>query len=60
MERAGARRRIRGVLGLLGSMAACGGLVAACSSGAAGAGTTCGSTHTAAGVPVVVKVARGS
>ncbi len=37
-------------------------LVTGCSSGpaAAGAGATCGSTHTAAGVPVVIKVARGS
>jgi hypothetical protein len=72
-ERAGGRRPvlgIRGVLGVLGSVAACGGLVAGCSSGAAGAGlantglantgATCGSTHTAAGVPVVIKVARGS
>jgi len=26
----------------------------------AGAGATCGSTHTAAGVPVIIKVAKGS
>ncbi len=26
----------------------------------AAAGTTCGSTHTAAGVPVIIKVAKGS
>ena len=38
------------------------GLLAGCSSGqaAAGPGATCGSTHTAAGVPVVIKVAKGS
>ena len=37
-------------------------LVTGCSSGpaTAGAGATCGSTHTAAGVPVIIKVARGS
>ena len=39
-------------------LAAC--LVAGCSSGQATAGVTCGSTHTAAGVPVVIKVAKGS
>ena len=65
VERAGVRRRALGALGILGSVAACGGLMAACSSGTAGpglasTGTTCGSTHTAAGVPVVIKVARGS
>ena len=57
MERADARRR---VLGFLGSAAASASLLAGCSSGSAGAGATCGSTHTAAGVPVVIKVARGS
>ena len=57
MERADARRR---VLGFLGSAAASAFLLAGCSSGSAGAGATCGSTHTAAGVPVVIKVARGS
>jgi hypothetical protein len=38
------------------------GLLAGCASGqaTAGPGATCGSTHTAAGVPVVIKVARGS
>jgi len=37
-------------------------LVAGCSSAqaTAGAGATCGSTHTAAGVPVIIKVAQGS
>lgn len=39
-------------------LAAC--LVTGCSSGQATAGATCGSTHTAAGVPVVIKVAKGS
>jgi hypothetical protein len=36
--------------------------VTGCSSAssAAGAGATCGSTHTAAGVPVIIKVAKGS
>jgi hypothetical protein len=48
------------VLGFLGSAAASVPLLAGCSSGSAGAGATCGSTHTAAGVPVVIKVARGS
>ncbi len=57
MERADARRR---VLGLVGTAAASASLLAGCSSGSAGAGATCGSTRTAAGVPVVIKVARGS
>ena len=35
-------------------------LAAGCSSAQATAGATCGTTHTAAGVPVVIKVARGS
>lgn len=37
-------------------------LLVGCSSGqaTAGPGATCGSTHTAAGVPVVIKVAKGS
>ena len=37
-------------------------LLAGCSSGqaTAGPGATCGNTHTAAGVPVVIKVAKGS
>jgi hypothetical protein len=37
-------------------------VLAGCSSGqaSAGPGTTCGSTRTAAGVPVVIKVAKGS
>ena len=35
-------------------------LVTGCSAGSATAGATCGNTHTAAGVPVVIKVAKGS
>ncbi len=54
MERDGARR----ALAILCGLGAC--LVTACSSATAGAGATCGSTHTAAGVPVVVKVAKGT
>ena len=55
MERDRARR----------ALAALGGgvcLVAGCSSAqaTAGPGATCGSTHTAAGVPVIIKVAKGS
>jgi hypothetical protein len=45
----------------------CTGLLAGCSaaratpgSGAVGAGTTCGTTRTAANVPVVIKVAKGT
>jgi hypothetical protein len=44
-------------LSLLVSCAA----LAGCSSGqGSGAGTVCGTTHTAVGVPVVIKVAKGS
>ncbi len=43
---------------MLCGLGAC--LVTGCSSGQATAGATCGSTHTAAGVPVVIKVAKGS
>ena len=59
MERDGVRRALFGGLGALG-VCAC--LVTGCSSApsAAGAGATCGSTHTAAGVPVIIKVAKGS
>jgi hypothetical protein len=57
--RAGVKRLILGFLGAFCSVAACG-LVAACSSGPVGSGAICGKTHTAAGVPVVIKVARGS
>jgi hypothetical protein len=36
------------------------GLLAGCASTAAGPGASCGTTHTAANVPVVIKVAKGS
>ena len=59
MERDGVRRTLFGGLGALWGCAC---LVTGCSSAqpAAGAGATCGSTHTAAGVPVIIKVAKGS
>jgi hypothetical protein len=46
-------------------LAGCAALLAGCSSGGpgaggSGAGATCGTTRTAAGVPVVIKVAKGS
>jgi hypothetical protein len=43
-------------------LAGCVILLAGCSSGGSGAGVgaTCGTTRTAAGVPVVIKVAKGS
>jgi len=49
-------------LWVLGGLWICACLVTACSSApvTAGAGATCGSTHTAAGVPVIIKVAKGS
>ena len=52
----------RTLFGGLGALWGCACLVTACSSAssAAGAGATCGSTHTAAGVPVIIKVAKGS
>lgn len=59
MERDGVRRLLALLCGFgVCSLAAC--LVTGCSSGQATAGATCGSTHTAAGVPVVIKVAKGS
>jgi hypothetical protein len=59
VERDGVRRTLFGGLGALWGCAC---LVTGCSSAssAAGAGATCGSTHTAAGVPVIIKVAKGS
>ena len=36
------------------------GLLAGCASTAAGPGASCGTTHTAANVPVVIKVAKGT
>jgi len=44
-------------------LACCAGLLAGCSPATAtpgASGTTCGSTQTAAGVPVVIKVAKGT
>ena len=57
MVRYGVRRTLAGVTFLFGLP-----LMAGCSSAqaTAGAGATCGRTHTAAGVPVIVKVAKGS
>ena len=65
MERDGARRVLFGGLGALGALWAlgvCACLVTGCSSAQplAGVGATCGSTHTAVGVPVIIKVAKGS
>ena len=59
-RRAGKALRALAVLGGLGVslIGAC--LVTGCSAGQATAGATCGSTHTAAGVPVIIKVAKGS
>ncbi len=59
MERDRVRRALLGGLGIL---CGCACLVTGCSSAqpTAEAGATCGSTHTAAGVPVVIKVAKGS
>jgi hypothetical protein len=53
---------VRRGLGILGGLGVCACLVTACSSAppASGVGTTCGSTYTAAGVPVIIKVAKGS
>ena len=48
--------------GSLAVLAGAAGLLAGCGSAAAGAGpgASCGTTHTAANVPVVVKVAKGT
>jgi hypothetical protein len=53
---------VRRGFGVLGGLGVCACLVTACSPApaTASAGATCGSTHTAAGVPVIIKVARGS
>ena len=61
MERVGARRGLLGGLGALCGLWVCACLVTGCSSAqpTAGAGATCGNTHTAAGVPVIIKVAKG-
>jgi hypothetical protein len=59
VERDGVRRTLATLCGLgLCLLGAC--LVTGCSAGSATAGATCGNTHTAAGVPVVIKVAKGS
>jgi hypothetical protein len=64
VERDGVRRAlaVRRGFGVLGGLGVCACLVTGCSSASAtaSAGATCGSTHTAAGVPVIIKVARGS
>ena len=55
--------RVSSVAGSLALLAAGAGLLAACGSAAAagaGPGASCGTTHTAANVPVVVKVAKGT
>jgi len=46
----------------LGVLACCAGMLTGCSSAAAGdrAGATCGTTKTAANVPVLIKVAKGT
>jgi hypothetical protein len=61
VERDGVRRALS-ALGVLGGLWLCAGLVTGCSSAqaTAGAGAACGTTHTAAGVPVIIKVARGT
>ena len=53
---------VRRGLRVLGGLWVCACLVSGCSSAppTSGAGTTCGSTLTAAGVPVIIKVAKGS
>ncbi len=62
MERVGARRGLLGGLGTLCGLWVCACLVTGCSSAepTSGVGATCGTTHTAAGVPVIIKVAKGS
>ena len=69
MEREGAGRAAwrvssaAGALALLALLAGGVGLLAGCGSAAAasaGPGTSCGTTHTAANVPVVIKVAKGT
>ena len=58
MERGGRAARVVGSLALLAAGA---GLLAGCGSAAgAGPGTSCGTTRTAANVPVIIKVTRGT
>lgn len=47
---------LAGAVGLVG----CTGLVSGCASPAAGASGNCGTTKTAAGVPVIIKIAKGN
>jgi len=64
VEREGAGRAARWALSVAGALALLAGgsgLLAGCgSTAAAGPGTSCGTTHTAANVPVVIKVAKGT
>lgn len=68
MEWEGAARAVRAVraagsLALLALLAGGAGVLAGCASASAagaGPGATCGTTHTAANVPVVIKVAKGT
>lgn len=62
MEWSGVGRAVR-VVGSLTLLTAGTGVLAGCASGtaaSAGPGASCGTTHTAADVPVVIKVARGT
>ena len=61
MEREGAGRLASVVLGSLMLLPAGAGLLAGCASAAgAGPGASCGTTRTAANVPVIIKVAKGT
>ena len=61
MEREGAGRLASVVLGSLMLLPAGAGLVAGCAAAAgAGPGASCGTTRTAANVPVIIKVAKGT
>jgi hypothetical protein len=51
---------VSSVAGSLALLAGGAGLLAGCASTAAGPGASCGTTHTAANVPVVIKVAKGT
>jgi hypothetical protein len=43
-----------------GAVACCAGMLTGCSSGSSNAAGTCGTTHSAVGVPIVIKVVKGS
>jgi len=60
VERDGVWRALGGIMVLSGLWLGGLWLVAGCSPAQATAGATCGTTRTAAGVPVIIKVARGS